>query len=222
MDVNENTVPDVTFGNPVTATDPDSGATLTYSLSGADAASFAIVESSGQLKTKATLDYEAKSSYSVEVRVDGRVRGQEHRGDESTVGHAGGHAGYENPPGAGGQFLPLPARTPPTQRTRIARRRAAGLRGGRLHPPRRGPRASAWLRGHLQEPGLAHLQVRVSYRARSVPLEPLRRVHPYLPSDGSHRRSGACSQSDISDARQPTARSPRRSGGGKVPSATFL
>ena len=39
----------------------------------------------------------------------------------------------------------------------LARRCAAGLRGGRLHPPRRGPRAGPRLRGHLQEPGLAHL-----------------------------------------------------------------
>ncbi len=69
-DVDENTAADVAFGDPVAATDADSGDTLSYSLSGKDAASFAIVESSGQLKTKATLDYEAKASYSVEVRVD--------------------------------------------------------------------------------------------------------------------------------------------------------
>ncbi len=68
--VNENTGADVAFGGPVTATDDDSGDTLSYSLAGADAPSFAIVESSGQLKTKASLDYETKSSYSVEVRAD--------------------------------------------------------------------------------------------------------------------------------------------------------
>ena len=75
--------------------------------------------------------------------------------------------------------------------------------------------------GNLQEPGLAHLQVRLSYRARAVPLEPLLGVHPYLTSDGFHRRSGACSQAEMSDARQPTERVPRRIGGGKVPSATL-
>ena len=56
IDVNGNTSPDVAFGNPVTATDPDSGPTVTYSLSGTDAASFAIVESSGQLKAQVRED----------------------------------------------------------------------------------------------------------------------------------------------------------------------
>ena len=41
---------------------------MTYSLSGRDVASFAIVASSGQLQTKAALDYETKSSYTVTVR----------------------------------------------------------------------------------------------------------------------------------------------------------
>ncbi len=49
----------------MTATDVDGDDTLSYALSGPDAASFAIVDSSGQLKTKAALNYEAKSSYSV-------------------------------------------------------------------------------------------------------------------------------------------------------------
>ena len=52
--------------------------------------------------------------------------------------HVGGHAGPENPQAAGGQLLSLAARTAPTQRARLAHRRAAGLRGERLHPPRRG------------------------------------------------------------------------------------
>ena len=68
--VDENTAADVAFGDPVAATDDDSGDTLSYSLRGADSASFTIVESSGQLKTKASLDYETKASYSVEVRAD--------------------------------------------------------------------------------------------------------------------------------------------------------
>ena len=50
-----------------TDADTDSGDTLTYSLSGRDAASFAIIASSGQLQTKTALDYETKSRYSVTV-----------------------------------------------------------------------------------------------------------------------------------------------------------
>ena len=66
--VAENTPANQNIGNPVTATDPDNGDTLTYSLGGTDADSFTIVATSGQLKTKAPLDYEtAKRSYSVTV-----------------------------------------------------------------------------------------------------------------------------------------------------------
>ena len=45
------------------------GTALTYTLGGTDAASFDIVASSGQLKTKADLDLESKASYSVTVSV---------------------------------------------------------------------------------------------------------------------------------------------------------
>ena len=65
-DVAENTAADTNIGDPVPATDPD-GDTLTYTLGGTDAASFGIVASSGQLQTKAELDYETKSSYMVTV-----------------------------------------------------------------------------------------------------------------------------------------------------------
>ena len=64
----ENTPPGVNIGNPVTATDDDDdgannndiefGDTLTYSLSGTDEASFDIDASTGQLITKAPLDFE--------------------------------------------------------------------------------------------------------------------------------------------------------------------
>ena len=56
-------------GAPVAATDGD-GDTLTYGLEGADAASFAIDAASGQLRTKAGVDYDfeaAKNRYSVTV-----------------------------------------------------------------------------------------------------------------------------------------------------------
>ncbi len=72
--ITENTGSGIAIGNPVSATDADTGNTLTYSLSGTDAASFSIVSTSGQLQTGAALDYETKSSYSVSVSVsDGNV-----------------------------------------------------------------------------------------------------------------------------------------------------
>ena len=64
--VAENTAAGMNIGDPVTATDPDND-TLTYSLSGTDAASFDIGMSTGQLMTKAALDYETKMSYMVTV-----------------------------------------------------------------------------------------------------------------------------------------------------------
>ncbi len=61
------------IGAPVAATDPDNGDTLTYTLGGADAASLDIVSTSGQLQTKAALDFEAKASYTLTVLVsDGK------------------------------------------------------------------------------------------------------------------------------------------------------
>ena len=66
-EVAENTAARQDVGDPVEATDSDSGDRLIYSLSGTDAAAFAIVRSSGQLQTKAALDYETKSIYTVTV-----------------------------------------------------------------------------------------------------------------------------------------------------------
>ena len=65
--VAENTPAGHDIGEPVQATDPDSDETLTYSLEGADADAFDIVSTTGQLRTRATLDYETKTSYSVTV-----------------------------------------------------------------------------------------------------------------------------------------------------------
>ena len=65
----ENTASNTNIGTAVAATDADSGDTLTYTLSGTDAAAFSIVSTSGQLQTRAALDYETKSSYSVTVSV---------------------------------------------------------------------------------------------------------------------------------------------------------
>ena len=65
----ENAATDTDIGNPVTATDADTGDILTYSLSGTDAASFSIDSSTGQLRTAAALDYETKNIYNVRVDV---------------------------------------------------------------------------------------------------------------------------------------------------------
>ena len=65
LTVAENTAADTNIGSAISATDEDEPAnTLTYTLGGTDAASFA-VDSTGQIKTKADLDYETKNSYSV-------------------------------------------------------------------------------------------------------------------------------------------------------------
>ncbi len=64
--IDENTAADTNIGDPVSATDED-GDTLTYSLSGTDAADFNLDDSSGQLSTKKVLDYETKTSYSVTI-----------------------------------------------------------------------------------------------------------------------------------------------------------
>ena len=65
----ENTPAGRNIGAPVIATDEDEGDVLTYSLSGADATSFGIVSTTGQLRTRAPLDYEQKNAYSVAVLV---------------------------------------------------------------------------------------------------------------------------------------------------------
>ncbi len=64
--VAENTASGTDIGSPVTATDVD-GNTLTYSLSGTDAASFSIDSSTGQLRTAAALDYETKKVYNLTI-----------------------------------------------------------------------------------------------------------------------------------------------------------
>ena len=62
----ENTPAGVTLGAPFTATDGD-GDTLTYSLGAGSAEDFEIDAASGQLRTRAVLDYETRSSYSLTV-----------------------------------------------------------------------------------------------------------------------------------------------------------
>ena len=69
--VEENTAAGENIGGLVVATDPDTGDTLVYSLSGENAGSFAIDTATGQISvgSGANLDYESKSSYTVVVSV---------------------------------------------------------------------------------------------------------------------------------------------------------
>ena len=64
--VAENTAAGENIGGPVAATDAENDP-LTYTLGGADGGSFDIEESSGQLKTKAALDFETQAGYTVAV-----------------------------------------------------------------------------------------------------------------------------------------------------------
>ena len=73
-EIAENTATGTPFGGAFPATDPENDTPLTYSLGGNDVASFNIDTGTGQLKTKADLDFETKSSYSVTVQVsDGKA-----------------------------------------------------------------------------------------------------------------------------------------------------
>ena len=69
--VAENSPANTDVGAAVTATDDDND-TLTYTLEGADAASFTIVSTSGQIRTTSgvTYDFETKPSYTVIVKAD--------------------------------------------------------------------------------------------------------------------------------------------------------
>ena len=70
--VAENSAVGTNVGAPVTATDTDTGDTLTYTLEGTDASSFSIVSTSGQIRTRSgvTYDYETTPSYTVIVKAD--------------------------------------------------------------------------------------------------------------------------------------------------------
>ena len=70
-EVAENSADGVDVGGPVTAADTDDD-DLTYTLEGTDAASFAIVSTSGQIQTKTgvTYDHESQAEYSVTVKAD--------------------------------------------------------------------------------------------------------------------------------------------------------
>ena len=94
----ENTAAGENIGDPVTATDADAGDTLTYTLGGADMDSFDIDDATGQLMTKAALDYEAPAdadtdnAYEVTVTAsDGNTAARRHnRGDHHSHRHGPG------------------------------------------------------------------------------------------------------------------------------------
>ena len=71
--VDENTRAGQNVGSAISASDADSNS-LTYSLEGPGADSFTIVSSSGQIRTKSSLDYESRQRYLVTVKVDDRQR----------------------------------------------------------------------------------------------------------------------------------------------------
>ena len=83
--VAENTASSRNIGTAVAATDANSGDTLRYTLGGTDMASFAIVSTSGQLQTRAALDFETKSSYAVTVSVSDGNGGSDSIGVTITV-----------------------------------------------------------------------------------------------------------------------------------------
>ena len=64
FEVKENTPANTNIGDPITATDPE-GDDVAYSLTGITAGLFDIDASSGQVKTKESLNFEAKSAYEV-------------------------------------------------------------------------------------------------------------------------------------------------------------
>ncbi len=68
ISVAENTASGTDIGSAITATDADNDS-LTYTLGGTDASSFAIDSTTGQLQTSAELDYETNTSYTVTVTV---------------------------------------------------------------------------------------------------------------------------------------------------------
>ena len=77
LSIAENSNAGTNVGSPVAATDPDTS-TLYYTIAGTDAASFEIDGSTAQitLATGTKVDYEAKTSYSVKVRVSDKLNSE--------------------------------------------------------------------------------------------------------------------------------------------------
>ena len=84
--VDENTPAGTNIGTAIAAEDDDNDP-LTYSISGADAAPFDVVESSGQLQTSGALDHESRDTYSFTMLVrDGKdIDGNADTADDDTI-----------------------------------------------------------------------------------------------------------------------------------------
>ena len=84
--VDENTPASRNIGTAIAAEDDDNDP-LTYSISGADAAPFDVVESSGQLQTSGALDHESRDTYSFTMLVrDGKdIDGNADTADDDTI-----------------------------------------------------------------------------------------------------------------------------------------
>ena len=84
--VDENTAASRNIGTAIAAEDDDNDP-LTYSISGADAAPFDVVESSGQLQTSGALDHESRDTYSFTMLVrDGKdIDGNADTADDDTI-----------------------------------------------------------------------------------------------------------------------------------------
>ena len=96
--VAENTAAGENVGAALTATDTDAGDTLTYTLEGADAASFDIVSTSGQIRTRPGVTYDPRGQAELLRHRQGRRRQRRHRhrrGDDhgDGRGRAAGGAG---------------------------------------------------------------------------------------------------------------------------------
>ncbi len=68
-EIHEDTKSGSNIGEPVSATDMDAGEILEYSLADADTGAFEVDSRTGQLRTKAKLDYETKPIHTVKVVV---------------------------------------------------------------------------------------------------------------------------------------------------------
>ena len=76
----ENTPPDRSIGNPISATDPEGGA-VRYGLTGGDTDQFSIVPGIGQLQTRTDVDY----NYEVKDRYSVTVEAQDEQGGRATI-----------------------------------------------------------------------------------------------------------------------------------------
>ena len=83
--VAENTAAGQNIGAPVAATDDDAGDTLTYTLRGTDMASFEIDAATGQLMTKAALDYEKPADADADNAYEVAVTASDGNAAEATI-----------------------------------------------------------------------------------------------------------------------------------------